>query len=48
MVDLLEKGTRVWFPDEHEGWISAELIKKDISGDAVKLAFVKADGGVSL
>jgi myosin V len=45
-LDVYGKGTAVWFPDEKDGWISAQLTVKNVSGDNVKLAFVTADGKV--
>ncbi|CAG8495632.1 7285_t:CDS:10 [Ambispora gerdemannii] len=38
-LDIYVKGTKVWFPDDKEGWISGELITKDLTDDQVKLSF---------
>ena len=46
--NIYSKGTRVWFADKDQGWISAEVtqvIKSD--GDAVKIVFVDERGKVS-
>ncbi|KAL5532985.1 MYO2 [Sanghuangporus sanghuang] len=43
--NIYSKGTRVWFPDKEQGWISAEVlqvIKSD--NDAFKLVFVDERG----
>jgi myosin-5 len=45
-LDVYGKGTAVWFPDDKEGWISAQLVSKDVSGDNVKLTFLTDDGKV--
>ena len=45
-LDVYGKGTAVWVPDDKDGWISAQLTSKDVSGDNVKLTFLKADGKV--
>jgi myosin V len=29
-LDLYVKGTRAWFPDKEEGWISADLVDKEV------------------
>lgn len=45
--NIYSKGTRVWFEDKEQAWISAEVtavIKS--SGDAVKLVFVDERGKV--
>ena len=44
---IYSKGTRVWFPDKEQGWISAEvtsLIRG--AGDTFKLTFVDERGKV--
>ncbi|RGB42533.1 P-loop containing nucleoside triphosphate hydrolase protein [Rhizophagus diaphanus] len=43
-LDVYGKGTAVWFPDDKEGWTSAQLVSKDVSGDNVKLTFLTDDG----
>ncbi|KAL5511492.1 MYO2 [Sanghuangporus vaninii] len=43
--NIYSKGTRVWFPDKEQGWISAEVlqvVKSD--NDAFKLVFVDERG----
>lgn len=32
--DSYEKGTRAWFQDKEEGWVSAELVEKQVSSSA--------------
>lgn len=45
-LDAYVKGTRAWFPDKDEGWLSAELQEKDVnrSTGVVKLVFIDANG----
>lgn len=44
---IYSKGTRVWFPDKEQGWISAEVtsVTRGIN-DTFKLAFVDERGKV--
>ncbi|KZT03418.1 uncharacterized protein LAESUDRAFT_814705 [Laetiporus sulphureus 93-53] len=43
--NIFNKGTRVWFADKEQGWISAELTAVTRDGDeAVKLVFVDERG----
>ena len=46
--NIYSKGTRVWFTDKEQGWISAEVtnVVKG-SGDKIKLTFVDDRGKVS-
>jgi hypothetical protein len=46
--NIYSKGTRVWFADKEQGWISAEVtnVAKG-SGDKIKLSFVDDRGKVS-
>ena len=42
MADKLEiftKGTRAWFKDEEEGYITATLVTKEVNDKNVKLVF---------
>ncbi|KAF9181513.1 Myosin type-2 heavy chain 1 [Haplosporangium sp. Z 767] len=40
-LDTYVKGTKCWFVDEREGWISADLVTKDVSADGkVTMTFV--------
>ena len=44
---IYSKGTRVWFPDKEQGWISAEVTSVARgAGDTFKLAFVDERGKV--
>lgn len=44
-LDAYTKGTRAWFPDKDEGWLSAELQEKDVSSSgAIKLSFIDDHG----
>ncbi|CAG8544082.1 27163_t:CDS:10 [Dentiscutata erythropus] len=43
-LEVYGKGTGVWFPDNREGWISAQLITKEVNGDNVKLTFIGDEG----
>jgi myosin-5 len=42
---IYTKGTRVWFPDKEQGWISAEVTNAVKSADEkIKLTFVDDRG----
>ena len=44
---IYSKGTRVWFPDKEQGWISAEVTSVTRgASDAFKLVFVDERGKV--
>lgn len=44
-LDAYSKGTRAWFPDKDEGWLSAEVQDKEIAtSGSVKLVFIDAHG----
>ncbi|KAI9618203.1 hypothetical protein H4Q26_012555 [Puccinia striiformis f. sp. tritici PST-130] len=44
-LDSYTKGTRAWFPDKDEGWLSAELQDKDIAANgSIKLLFIDDNG----
>jgi len=44
---IYSKGTRVWFPDKEQGWISAEVTSVTRgAGDTLKLVFVDERGKV--
>lgn len=44
---IYSKGTRVWFPDKEQGWISAEVTSVTRGADeAFKLGFVDERGKV--
>ncbi|KAG0201484.1 Myosin type-2 heavy chain 1 [Mortierella sp. GBA30] len=44
-LDTYDKGTKCWFTDEKEGWISATLTTKDVTADGkVTLTFVDDNG----
>lgn len=47
--NIYSKGTRVWFADKEQGWISAEVtnILRN-SDEKIKLTFVDDRGKVSL
>lgn len=46
--NIYTKGTRVWFTDKEQGWISGEVTNITRgSGDKVKLTFVDDRGKVS-
>ncbi|KAJ3218489.1 Myosin type-2 heavy chain 1 [Dinochytrium kinnereticum] len=38
-LDVFSKGTKAWFPDDQEGWITGTLKDKVINDDAVKMTF---------
>jgi hypothetical protein len=45
--NIYSKGTRVWFEDKDQAWISAEVVAvSKASDDAIKLAFVDERGKV--
>jgi len=44
---IYSKGTRVWFPDKEQGWISAEVTSVTRgAGETFKLGFVDERGKV--
>lgn len=44
---IYSKGTRVWFPDKEQGWISAEVTSVTRgASDTFRLAFVDERGKV--
>ncbi|KAI8583474.1 hypothetical protein K450DRAFT_223883 [Umbelopsis ramanniana AG] len=38
-LEVFTKGTKAWFTDEKEGWVSATLTSKSVDGDKIKLLF---------
>ncbi|CAO3629547.1 unnamed protein product [Cunninghamella blakesleeana] len=38
-VEVYTKGTKAWFTDDEEAWVSATCISNELSGDTVKLIF---------
>ena len=47
--NIYSKGTRVWFTDKEQGWISAEVTQVVRGGkEAIKLVFVDERGKVRL
>ncbi|KAI9309380.1 P-loop containing nucleoside triphosphate hydrolase protein [Cunninghamella echinulata] len=38
-VDVFTKGTKAWFTDDKEAWVSATCVSNESSGDTVKLVF---------
>ncbi|KIM28753.1 hypothetical protein M408DRAFT_329210 [Serendipita vermifera MAFF 305830] len=45
MADIYTKGTRVWFPDKEQGWISAEVQSHQKgTKDGLKISFVDERG----
>lgn len=46
MAETYTKGTRVWFPDKENGWISGEVTGAVQNGDALKLTFLDERGKV--
>ncbi|KAJ3117103.1 Myosin type-2 heavy chain 1 [Phlyctochytrium bullatum] len=38
-LDGFIKGTKAWFPDEQEGWITGSMKEKTVKDDAVKMTF---------
>jgi hypothetical protein len=49
MADIYTKGTRVWFPDKEQGWISAE-VQSSTKGtkDGIKITFTDERGKVGV
>lgn len=46
-LETYVKGTKCWFTDDKEGWISAALTTKDVAADGkVTLTFVDDNGKV--
>ena len=46
--NIYSKGTRVWFLDKEQGWISAEVTSVAKTDEAVKLLFVDERGKVGI
>lgn len=45
--NIYSKGTRVWFADKEQGWISAEVVQVTKGdNDAIKLVFTDERGKV--
>jgi myosin-5 len=38
-LEVFTVGTKAWFTDEKEGWVSATLSSKSVDGDKIKLLF---------
>ncbi|KAI8369029.1 P-loop containing nucleoside triphosphate hydrolase protein [Blakeslea trispora] len=38
-VEVYTQGTKAWFPDQEEGWVSASCVLNTIEGDKVTLTF---------
>ena len=38
-VQVYIKGTKAWFPDEDEAWVSATVIKKEETSTGIKIIF---------
>jgi myosin-5 len=38
-VEVYTKGTKAWFPDKEEGWVSASCISNKTEGDKVTITF---------
>ncbi|CAG8478778.1 2502_t:CDS:10 [Paraglomus occultum] len=38
-LEIYVKGTKVWLTDDKEGWVSGELVTKEVNGEKVKLTF---------
>jgi myosin-5 len=38
-LEVFTTGTKAWFTDEKEGWVSATLTSKSADGDTIKLTF---------
>ncbi|KAI7867641.1 P-loop containing nucleoside triphosphate hydrolase protein [Spinellus fusiger] len=38
-VDVFVKGTRAWFEDERNGWVSASMVTKEVDATKVKITF---------
>ncbi|KAK9481064.1 P-loop containing nucleoside triphosphate hydrolase protein [Lipomyces japonicus] len=47
MVSHFEVGTRCWQPDNAEGWVSAEVTSKNVSGEQVTLELTLENGNVN-
>jgi hypothetical protein len=46
--NIYGKGTRVWFEDKDQAWISGEVVSVSrAAGDAIKLVFIDDRGKVS-
>lgn len=46
MSNTYDVGTKAWQPDQTEGWVASEVIKKSVDGEKVKLIFELENGEV--
>ncbi|KAI9303935.1 P-loop containing nucleoside triphosphate hydrolase protein [Cunninghamella echinulata] len=42
-IEVYGKGTKAWFEDENEAWVSAEVISKEVTDTNVKITFKNDD-----
>jgi len=45
-LEIYVKGTKVWLTDDKDGWVSGELVTKEVNGEKVKLTFKTERGNV--
>lgn len=38
-IQVYTKGTKAWFPDKEEGWVSASCISNKTEGDKIIITF---------
>lgn len=38
-VEVYTNGTKAWFPDKEEGWVSASCVSNNVTNDKVVLKF---------
>jgi myosin heavy subunit len=48
MAHSYDVGTRAWQPDPQEGWVSSEVVEKNVMDDKVTLRFDLENGDVRL
>lgn len=44
-LEVYTKGTKAWFADEKEAWVSASIVSKEVNGDNIKIVFVDDNSG---
>lgn len=45
-VEVYSKGTKAWFPDKEEGWVSTTCVSNKTTDDNITLAFEDDSGRV--
>lgn len=38
-IEVYTKGTKAWFEDENDAWVSAQVVSKEVTDSDVKIVF---------